>query len=63
MKDLVIFLLMALVIILITFKPKETKIVFKTEQLQNDFVKTTVIPDGNTWITTKDSVLIYIDNY
>jgi len=61
MKTLVLFT--ALLLIGCENETQTDKAIFVTENLPNGLVRTTVIPDGNTWTTTKDSVNIYIENY
>lgn len=36
---------------------------FNIERIDGNLLKITVVPDGNSWTTTKDSIGIYIENY
>ncbi|MBP9793305.1 MAG: hypothetical protein KBC56_04835 [Flavobacterium sp.] len=42
---------------------KNQSLYFEVRKIENDMVRITSVPDGNTWTTTKDSIQIYIDNY
>lgn len=36
---------------------------FNIDMVDGNLVKISVAPDGNSWITTKDSAIYYIENY